>query len=237
MVSQSLIRLFSYCTFQLVRNHSADLSPSSSLADYLILTQSNPLLFGNMEATNLVNSSQKPHENDHQNKGSRVWQSLKARFRSIRYFTCHILLVDFDTVSQDWNMNKTRKSVIMERLLKGIGQILETPNFIIFQESILSLHYVSDFKHIFHTHSVRSPVIWLSLLESFLFCSTCPSQFTPLFPEQLETWRDCSRTGRRFMEIFILPQLFTYPQDQELQRQSASQTRAGWTRITIFVCT
>lgn len=155
---QSLLNLFNFCTFQVFRNYSADLlSPSLSLSDHLILTQSNPIILENLDDTSFTNHRYFSFDvNNYKNKS--VYQL--AFNRSI----CRILLVDFDTISKDiWrNSGKVEtgwKSWIIFGLLHGLGGFQETPNFIIFQDSHFSeqLLHVSFFAKGSHTFAVNSP--------------------------------------------------------------------------------
>lgn len=174
-----LINLFSYCTFQIFRNHSADLiSPSWSLADHLILTQSNPIILENLEDYSFVNHRYFVMEaSGFKNKS--VIQHPK--FESVR-LSCHILLVDFQGVSTDIWRNKGRirnrwRTQVIHGLLKGLGGFRESPKFIIFQGFEFNSNHSdhqSFFKSYANVYAVKSPYIFLTHSGIFLFCKTCP---------------------------------------------------------------
>lgn len=100
MSLQFQVRIFSYCTFHLFQNRSADLLlPSGSLADHLILTQSSPIILENLEETNLFN-----HGYLQAGENSSLYH-FKFPFTRL---SCHILLTALNDLSNEsWINRKT----------------------------------------------------------------------------------------------------------------------------------
>lgn len=191
---QYLLNLFSYCTFQVFRNYTADLSPFFSLANHLIQTQSNPIILADLEDSSITHRYFLTDK--HYNKSKSVWALLKFQIHSSR-IPCRILLTDFDSISKDiWinteeNGETDRKLWIISKLLRGLAGFRETPNFIIFQDSSFSEHLSQVlFLKLKSHYAVSSPYIWLSNSETFFFCKTCPSQFMSLSTEQLRSQKE-----------------------------------------------
>lgn len=192
---QSLLNLFSYCAFHLFRNHSSDLlSSSSSLADHLILTQSNPLILENLDSSFVYHRYFILKKSDYRNKSARVSQWYKFRLPTIRV-PCHILLLDFNGISRDTWVDKKRrlrvnwKVFLLEGLLVGLGGWRESSNLIIFEDSYFSSQstYFTFFTSVSHIYAVKSPYIFLTNSQILLFCKTCPTQLMELNSEQLQS--------------------------------------------------
>lgn len=185
---QSIVNIFSLCTFKIFRNHSSDIiSPSLSLADNLIATQNNPLILKNLEDTSFTKHSYFVI-NTTLNQ-SRKWFRLKIH--SVR-LPCYVLLNDYNGVTNDvWMDGEGRlgtnwKYWIMRSLLKGLAGFRESPSFIIFEASVECFVFFKDHSQ---EYSVSSPYIWVTNNETYFFCKTCPSQLVLLSDKQLEQTR------------------------------------------------
>lgn len=186
---QSLYNIFSFCTFKIFRNHSADLlpSPSGSLADYLITSQRHPITLENLEDSSFVEHRYFLVAEHFANKSAAHHFKLQSRH------PCHNLLLDYNGVTNDLWRNREGtllinwRGWITQRILRGLAGFRETPNFLIFQDFPTFYHnqYFSFFKRSSHTFAVTSKYIWLTNAEAFLFCQTCPSELMKLSQNQL----------------------------------------------------
>lgn len=188
------MNLFSLCTYQVFRNHSADLhSPSLSLTDNLIVAQTNPIILENLGDSSFINHRYFLINETNQKNNSGVDHWLQFQTHSIRLH-CRVLLTDFDGVTDNFaigikgQLNPNWKGLITRNLLHGLAGFRESPDFIIFQDSKFSVlqQYFSWFANHSQEYSIPSQYIWLTTSESFLFCKTCPSQLMPLSLEHLK---------------------------------------------------
>lgn len=233
---QFLLNIFSYCTFQIFRDHTTDLFTSQSLSYHLISSPINPYTLENLEDRSFINHHYFLVKRTHyQANSTSVWQSFKSQLRS-----CRILLVDFNSISEDFWIDKEGqlgshwKSWITHALLNGLGGFRELPSYIIFEDFNFfpNSPHVSLFRHRSHTYSIGSPDIWLTQSETLLFCKSCTTEFISLSKEHTKSLRELHLYWK---EICILPPLFTQ-EDEGCLKLSALQMEGGTIPCIMPVC-